>query len=100
MSKFIEIRFGQGEWGNVGLVQKEIIPIDKIVDVYVCLPEQKSIQISYEFHGDIFTRLEFFKDQIDCQKRYCFIKSALDADADVGLRHGFLPCEEDDDDTE
>lgn len=100
MSKFIEIRFGQGEWGNAGLVQKEIIPIDKIVDVFVCLPEQKSIQISYEFDGRIFKRSEFFKDQIDCEIRYRFIKSALDANAYVGLRHGFLPCKEDDDDTE
>ena len=89
MNKFIELRFGQADLGrSIGLhkndveegeyfVQREIVPVDAIKDAYVILPEKRNIKIKFEVDGHIFSRTEYYKNVIDCLKRWTFIKKAL-----------------------
>lgn len=89
MNKFIELRFGQGDLGrSIGLhkndieegeyfVQREIVPVDAIKDVYVILPEKRNIKIKFEVDGHLCSRIEYYTNTIDCLKRWTFIKKAL-----------------------
>lgn len=95
MKKFIELRFGQGFFGNEECVAREIVPTDSIVDIYVCKPEMKSISIAYKFDGRIFKRTEFFKTQGDCAIRYQFLKRALCVKDFGSIKHGFLCADAD-----
>ena len=90
MKKFVELRFGQGFFGDEEIVAKEIVPTDAIVDIYVVRPEMKSISIAYKFHGDIFKRIEFFKTQAECAQRYSFLKGVLGVKDYGNPKHGFL----------
>ena len=87
MGKFIELRFGQGDLGrSLGLrkdiepgetfVQREIVPLKAIKDAYVILPEGRNISITFESKGRLFTRVEYYKDRIDCIKRWTMIRKA------------------------
>lgn len=77
MSKFIELRFGQGQWGKESLVQREIVPVDAIKNAFIVLPEKRNIQITFDTCGRICTRTEYYKNEIDCIKRWCMIRKAL-----------------------
>ena len=71
MREFIELRFGQGR----GEVQRELVPIKQIKNAYVILPEKRNIRISFEDgNGKIRRRTEYYKNEIDCIKRWTFIK--------------------------
>lgn len=76
MRKFIELRFGQGGWGPDNLVQREIVPIKAIKNAFVILPEKRNISITFENAGRLFSRTEYYKNEIDCIKRWCFLKKA------------------------
>lgn len=89
MNKFIELRFGLGDLGrSIGLhksdvkegeyfVQREIVPVDAIKDVYVVLPAKRNIKIKFEVDGHIYSRTEYYTNTIDCLKRWTFLKKAL-----------------------
>ena len=88
MSKFIELRFGQGDLGrSLGIndkvpegevfVQREIVPIKAIKDAYIVLPERRNIRITFDSCGRICKRTEYYKTEIDCIKRWCMIRKAL-----------------------
>lgn len=89
MNKFIELRFGQGDLGrSMGLhkndveegeyfVQREIVPVDAIKDAYVILPGKRNIKIKFEVDGHLYSRTEYYKNVVDCLKRWTFIKKAL-----------------------
>ena len=89
MNKFIELRFGQGDLGrSMGLhkndveegeyfVQREIVPVDAIKDVYVILPEKRNIKVKFEVDGHLYSRTEYYKNVVDCLRRWTFIKKAL-----------------------
>ena len=89
MNKFIELRFGQGDLGrSMGLhkndveegeyfVQREIVPVEAIKDVYVILPEKRNIKVKFEVDGHLYSRTEYYKNVVDCLKRWTFIKKAL-----------------------
>ena len=86
MNKFIELRFGQGDLGreilgqeNTGefYVQKEIVPVKAIRDAYVILPEKRNIRVSFEIDGRLFKRTEYYANEIDCIKRWTFLRRML-----------------------
>lgn len=89
MNKFIELRFGQGDLGrSIGLhkndveegeyfVQREIVPVDAIKDAYIILPEKRNIKIKFEVDGHLYSRTEYYRNVVDCLKRWTFIKKAL-----------------------
>lgn len=89
MSKFIELRFGQGDLGrSMGchkndveegeyFVQREIVPVEAIKDAYVILPEKRNIKIKFEVDGRLYSRIEYYKNVIDCIKRWVMIRKAL-----------------------
>ena len=88
MNKFIELRFGQGDLGRKILgqkdtgefyVQKEIVPVKAIRDAYVILPEKRNIRISFEIDGRLFKRTEYYANEIDCIKRWAFLRRMLGA---------------------
>lgn len=89
MNKFIELRFGQADLGrSMGLhkndveegeyfVQREIVPVDAIKDAYVILPGKRNIKIKFEVDGHLYSRTEYYKNVVDCLRRWTFIKKAL-----------------------
>ena len=89
MNKFIELRFGQADLGrSMGLhkndveegayfVQRELVPVDAIKDAYVILPGKRNIKIKFEVDGHLYSRTEYYKNVVDCLKRWTFIKKAL-----------------------
>ena len=89
MNKFIELRFGQGDLGrSMGLhkndveegeyfVQREIVPVDAIKDAYVILPEKRNIKVKFEVNGHLYSRTEYYRNVVECLKRWTFIKKAL-----------------------
>lgn len=90
MTKFIELRFGQGDLGRrinkrkdveegETFIQKEMVPIKAIKDAYVILPERRNIKIKFEVDGHIYSRIEYYKNEIDCIKRWYMIKHYLGA---------------------
>ena len=83
--KFIELRFGQGTLGKELIdgkkdhehyVQRELVPVKAIKDAFIILPEKRNIQITFEAGGREFTRIEYYKNTIDCIKRWVMIKKA------------------------
>lgn len=85
MGKFIELRFGQGDLGKKLIngqeshefyVQRELIPISALKDAYIILPEKRNIRITYENKGRLFSRTEYYRNEIDCIKRWCMIRKA------------------------
>lgn len=83
--KFIELRFGQGMLGKEFIdrkknhetfVQRELVPVKAIKDAFIVLPEKRNIQITFEHGGRLFTRTEYYKNTIDCIKRWVMIKKA------------------------
>lgn len=90
MTKFIELRFGQGDLGRriskrkdveegETFIQREMVPIKAIKDAYVILPERRNIKIKFEVDGHIYSRIEYYKNEIDCIKRWSMIKHYLGA---------------------
>ena len=89
MNKFIELRFGQADLGrSMGLhkndveegeyfVQREIVPVDANKAAYVILPGKRNIKIKFEVDGHLYSRTEYYKNVVDCLKRWTFIKKAL-----------------------
>ena len=89
MNTFIELRFGQADLGRaMGLhkndveegeyfVQREIVPVDAIKDAYVILPGKRNIKIKFEVDGHLYSRTEYYKNVVDCLKRWTFIKKTL-----------------------
>ena len=86
MAKFIELRFGQGDLGKSLMdgkkdyeqfIQREIVPIKAIQDAYVILPEKRNIRITFKSKGRLFSRTEYYKNEIDCIKRWAMIRKAL-----------------------
>lgn len=88
MGKFLELRDGRGDMGrSIGLrrndveegdyfIQRELIPVDSILDAFVMLPEKRNIQIKFQVDGRVFSRVEYYKDTVDCIKRWVMIKKA------------------------
>lgn len=87
MEKFIELRFGQGDLGKSitnrkdveegeYFVQRELVPVSAIKDAYVILPEKRNIRIRFYNGNKLITRTEYYKNEIDCIKRWCVIRSA------------------------
>ena len=58
-------------------IQREIVPIDAIKDAYVILPERRNIKIKFEVDGHIYSRIEYYKNEIDCIKRWSMIRHYL-----------------------
>ena len=88
MEKFIELRFGQGDLGRSicnrkdveegeYFIQREIVPVSAIRDAYVILPEKRNIKILFEVDGHIYSRTEYYKNVVDCIKRWNMIKHYL-----------------------
>lgn len=99
MEKFVELRFGQGDLGKSLIdhrnketyprfVQREIIPVSSIIDMYVVLPERRNIRIAWKVGERTYRRTEYYKNEIDCIKRWCFLKNACGAS---GPRTELLP---------
>lgn len=87
MSKFVELRFGQGDMGKSIsnrqdvedgelFIQRELVPIDAIQDMYIILPEKRNIRITFENRGHVFSRIEYYKNEIDCLKRWTILRRA------------------------
>lgn len=76
MGRFVELRFGQGHFGDDLCVQREIIPVDSIVDMFVVLPDKRNIQMTWKVGDRMFTRTEYYKNVTDCLKRWCFLRKA------------------------
>ena len=87
MTKFIELRFGQGDMGKSicnrkdvadgeYFIQRELVPIKAIKDAYVVLPEKRNIRITFESKGHLYTRTEYYKNQVECIKRWVMIRRA------------------------
>ena len=78
--KFVEIRTGRGDLGRELLgkdtkcpdlyEQWEVIPVDSIRRIRIVLPEKRNIEIKWKVGKRMYTGTEYFKDQIDCIKRY------------------------------
>lgn len=88
MGKFIELRFGQGDLGKSiskredveegqYFVQREVVPVSAIKDAFIILPDKRNIQITWKKGDRLFTRVEYYRDTIDCIKRWTMIKHAL-----------------------
>jgi len=105
MAKFIELRFGQGDLGKSlthrkdvedreYFIQREIIPVKAIEDVYVILPEKRNIRITYKHRGKLWQRTEYYKNEIDCIKRMTMIRRACGISAnDVLMNPVPLPMD-------
>lgn len=91
--EFIELRFGQsGLEDDEQNVQREIVPVDSILDVYINLPEKKIIDIVFRTGtGKTCHRKEYFRNEIECLKRYLGISRKLKARADR-LEDGIVFC--------
>ena len=88
MGKFLELRDGRGDMGrSIGLhrndvgecdyfIQRELIPVDSILDAFVILPEKRNIKIKFQVDGRVFSRVEYYKNTVDCIKRWVMIKKA------------------------
>ena len=87
MSKFIELRFGQGDLGKSIcnrkdiedgdlFIQRELVPVKAIKDAYIILPERRNIKITFESKGHLFSRIEYYKNEIDCLKRWTILRLA------------------------
>ena len=86
MKRFIELRFGQGDLGRSVIgkgdesdemyVQREIIPVSSILDMYVVLPEKRNIKIRWKIGKREFCRTEYYRNTVDCIKRWCMIRKA------------------------
>lgn len=87
MRKFIELRFGQGDLGKSvchrkdvddgeTFIQRELVPVKAIKDAYVILPEKRNIRITFESKGHLFSRTEYYKNEIDCIKRWSMLRRA------------------------
>ena len=96
MDGFIELRFGQGDLGRSVshrkdveegdlFVQREIVPVSAIRDAYVILPQKRNIKIKFEVDGHIFSRIEYYRNTIDCIKRWTMIKKACGFRAKLDL---------------
>lgn len=84
---FIELRFGQGDLGKSithrkdvedgeYFVQRELVPVSAIRDAYVILPEKRNIRIRFDNGNKLITRTEYYKNEIDCIKRWSVIRHA------------------------
>ena len=86
MKRFIELRFGQGDLGRslIGkdkyndelYVQRELIPVSAIVDAFVILPEKRNIQIRFKVGKREFCRTEYYRNTVDCIKRWVMLRKA------------------------
>ena len=96
MEKFIELRFGQGDLGKSlthrkdvedgeYFVQREIVPVSAIRDAYVILPEKRNIKIKFEVDGHLYSRIEYYRNTIDCIKRWSMIRHYLGFRAKLDL---------------
>lgn len=90
---FIELRFGQAGLDDEDRnVQREIIPVDSLLDVYIELPEKKMLSIVFKSGtGRTCHRHEYFRNEIDCLKRYLGICHKLKARADR-VTDGIIFC--------
>ena len=108
MDNFIELRFGQGDLGRSVLgkrdnddteyyIQRQLIPVTAIKNAYVVLPEKRNIRITFDVgDGRLFTREEYYKDVIDCIKRWVMIKKACGINAKVQIMNPLpLPMDAD-----
>lgn len=91
--EFIELRFGQaGFEDDEKNVQREIIPVDSILDVYINLPSKRILDIVFKTGtGKTCHRHEYFRNEIDCLKRYLGICHKLKARADH-VTDGIIFC--------
>lgn len=87
LRKFIELRFGQGSLGmsvcgngsenKEYYTQRELVPLKCIHNAFIVLPDRRNIQITFENNGRMFTRTEYYKNPIDCIKRWSWLKLAM-----------------------
>lgn len=90
--EFIELRFGQGDFDGDRRIQREIIPVDSILDVYINLPSKRILDIVFKTGtGRVCHRHEYFRNEIDCLKRYLGICHKLKARADR-VTDGIIFC--------
>lgn len=90
--EFIELRFGQGDFDGDRRIQREIIPVDSILDVYINLPSKRILDIVFKTgKGKTCHRHEYFRNEIDCLKRYLGICHKLKARADR-VTDGIIFC--------
>lgn len=87
MERFIELRYGLGDLGKSIcnredvedgelFVQWELIPISAIKNAFIVLPQKRNIEIVYEIDGRLHRRTEYYKNTIDCIKRWVMIRRA------------------------
>lgn len=87
MGKFIELRYGQGDLGKSLcnrkdvedgelFIQWELLPVNAIKDARIILPEKRNISITFERKGHLFTVTEYYKNTIECIKRWVMIRRA------------------------
>lgn len=85
--KFIELRYGMGDLGKSIcnrkdvedgelFIQWEMIPVDAIKDAQIILPQKRNIRIMFERNGKLRTVTEYYKNTIDCIKRWVMITRA------------------------
>ena len=99
--KFVEIRTGRGDLGREMLgkdtkcpdlyEQWEVIPVDSIQRIRILLPEKRNIEIKWKVGEHEYTGTEYFKDQIDCIKRYVILKHACGIKPNHGP--GWMPMD-------
>ena len=92
--EFLELRFGQGDLGKSItnrkdvedgelFVQRELVPVSAIRDAYVILPERRNIRIRFDNGNKLITRTEYYKNEIDCIKRWSVIRRACGISAKI-----------------
>lgn len=90
--EFIELRFGQAGFEDEKNIQREIVPVDSILDVYINLPSKRILDIVFKTGaGKTCHRHEYFRNEIDCLKRYLGICHKLKARADR-VTDGIIFC--------
>lgn len=74
MGSFLELRFGQAGINGEMNIQRELVPVKAIQDAYIILPEKRNIKIKWKVGDKIFSRIEYYQNEIDCLKRWTVIK--------------------------
>ena len=72
MKRVIEINFSQDNE-----VQRELIPVSSVIDIYIELPYKKSIRSSYKVGKKIYKVSEYYSTELDCVKRFVYLRKQL-----------------------
>ena len=92
--KFVKLHIGREDLGRELLgkdttcpklyTQWETIPVDSIMRIRILLPEKRNIEIKWKVGDHEYTGTEYYKNEIDCIKRYVILNHACGIKPDNG----------------